>query len=174
MRCLLGCFAALLALGFVSSAIGQEPPKPSKEHEFLKQSEGEWALHMGDASSPAVGTSKYKMAMGGLWLISDVEMKMEGMDFTGHGLDSYDPAKKKFVGVWTDSMMTAPIIFEGELSADMKTLTCSGKGPGSDGKPTEYKMVTEYKDKDMHVFKMWQGTLTGDPMMTLTYVRKKK
>lgn len=173
MRSCFGCVALLLASFAASAVFAQEPPKPAKEHEFLKQSEGDWAIHMGDASSPATGTAKYKMTLGGLWLMSDVEMDMEGMKFTGHGMDSYDPAKKKYVGIWTDSMMTAPIVMEGEMSADMKTLTCSGKGPGQDGKPTEYKMVTEYKDKNTHVFKMWSGTLTGEPMMTLTYVRKK-
>ncbi len=169
------CAAALLMLGTVSSSFGQEQPKPSKEHEFLKQSVGEWAVHMGgDASSPAIGTSKHKIAMGDLWLISDAELDFGGAKFTGHGIDSYDPVKKKYVGVWVDSMTTAPIVFEGDLSADGKILTVTGKGPGSqDGKTTDYKMVTEYKNKNSHVFKMWSGTLTGEPMLTLTYVRKK-
>jgi Protein of unknown function (DUF1579) len=167
------CAAALLMLGNVTWSYGQFP-EPGKEHEFLKQSEGEWDIKM-DAGGTAtsMGSAKYKMAMGGLWLVSDVEMDMQGTKFTGHGLDSYDPAKKKYVGVWVDSMTTSPIVIEGELSADMKTLTMSGKGPGQDGKTTDYKMITEYKDKNTHIFKMWSGSLTGDPMMTLTYVRKK-
>jgi hypothetical protein len=174
MRIWFGCIALMLTSLVASSVLAQEPPKPSKEHEFLKQNEGEWNVHFGDASTPAMGTTKYKMGLGGLWLMSDAEMNMEGTKFYGHGMDSYDLTKKKFVGVWTDSMMTAPIVFEGDLSDDKKTLTCMGKGPGQTGETVEYKMVTEYTDKDTHVFKMWAGTLTGDPMLTLTYVRKKK
>ena len=173
MRVLTICASALLMLGSVSFSFGQVT-EPSKEHEFLKQSEGEWEIKMETAgASASLGVAKYKMSMGGLWLSSDVEMDMQGTKFSGHGLDSYDAAKKKYVSVWVDSMSTAPIVTEGELSADMKTLTMSGKGPGQDGKMTDYKMITEYKDKNTHIFKMWSGTLTGDPMMTLTYSRKK-
>lgn len=167
------CAAALLMLGSASLSMAQFP-QPGKEHEFLKQSEGEWEIKMeAGGTAASIGTAKYKMGMGGLWLVSDVEMDMQGTKFSGHGLDSYDPAKKKYVAVWTDSMSTMPIVTEGEMSADMKTLTMTGKGPGQDGKETDYKMITEYKDKNTHVFKMWSGTLTGDPMMTLTYTRKK-
>lgn len=175
MKCWFGCIALLLTSFAASAVTAQEAPKPAKEHEFLKQNEGEWNVHFGDdASSPAMGTTKYKMTLGGLWLMSDAEMDMQGMKFSGHGMDSYDPVKKKFVGTWMDNMITSPIVFEGELSADGKTLTCTGKGPsGMDGTTADYKMVTEYKDKNTHVFKMWSGTLTGDPMLTLTYVRKK-
>jgi hypothetical protein len=69
-----------------------------------------------------------------------------------------------YVGIWVDSMITAPIIMEGDLATfgSTKTLTMTGKGLGPDGKPTDYKMVTDYKDRDNH-----------DPMMTATYTRKK-
>lgn len=174
MKVWFGCVALLLTSLAASAVSAQEQPKPGKEHEFLKQNEGEWTVHFGDASTPSMGVTKYKMTLGGLWLMSDAEMEMgPGEKFTGHGMDSYDPVKKKYVGIWTDSQMTAPIVFEGDLSADMKTLTCTGKGPGQDGKTTDYKLVTEYKDKDTHIFKMWAGVLTGEPMLTLTYVRKK-
>ncbi|MCW5559929.1 MAG: DUF1579 family protein, partial [Verrucomicrobiae bacterium] len=162
-------FVALL------SAWAASAQEPSKEHQFLKEYEGEWAVYSGlDTNSPPQGTTKYKMAIGGLWLVSDAELDFGGLKFIGHGLDSFDLAKKKYAGVWVDSQITGPIVYEGELSADGKTLTCLGKGPGGqDGKVTDYKLVTEFKNKDLHVFKLWGGNLTGEPMLTLTYVRKK-
>jgi hypothetical protein len=177
MRVMFGIVALLLTSFATTTVWSQEGPKPGKEHEFLKQhGEGEWTLHFGaDASAPAIGTTKNKMTMGGLWLMCDADMTIEGAGkFTGHGMDSYDPVKKKYVGLWIDSMITSPINYEGELSADGKTMTCTGKGPsGMDGSTVDYKMVTEYKDKNTHTFKMWSGELTGEPMLTLTYVRKK-
>jgi hypothetical protein len=49
----------------------------------------------------------------------------------------------------------------------------TGKGPSPDGTTTDYKTETEYVSKDKHVFKMWMGTTTGEPMMVATYERKK-
>ena len=80
---------------------------------------------------------------------------------------------KKFTGIWVDSMSVSPVMLEGERSADGKTLTMTGKGPGMDGKTTEIKTVTEYNSKDKHTFKMWMGQTTGDPVMSAVYERKK-
>jgi hypothetical protein len=52
-------------------------------------------------------------------------------------------------------------------------ITMTGKGPSPDGTTTDYKTETEYVSKDKHVFKMWMGTTTGEPMMVATYERKK-
>lgn len=168
------CVAILLLVGASAQVFGQGATA-GKEHEWLKENEGEWDLKMevGGAQAP-VGTCTYKMTMGGLWLVCDVQMDMEGTKFTGHGIDGYDPAKKKYIAIWTDSMSAAPIICEGDLSADKKTLTMTGKGPSPTGEIAEIKMVTEYKDKDHHTFKMWMGDTKGEPMMTLLYTRKKK
>jgi hypothetical protein len=165
--------SALLVLAlWVGSVQAQEGTKPGKEHEFLAQMAGEWTLKF-EGSNDAVGKAVFKMAHGGLWLTSAHEMKMPTGDFTGQGLDSYDPMKKKYISVWVDSMITSPIIFEGDRTEDGKTLTQTGKGPGPDGKTTDYKSVTEYVNKDKHIFKLWSGALTGDPMMTIIYERAK-
>ena len=160
----------LLSMGFANA---QDAVQPTEEHKFLAESVGEWAVKIEMPQGDMDGVAKYKMAHGGLWLTSELEMDMPQGKFTGQGLDTYDVAKKKFVGVWVDSMTTSPLVVEGTLSADRKTLTMQGKGPGSDGQPTDYKMVTTYKDKDTHVFQMWVGTSSGEPMMTATYTRKK-
>ena len=40
-----------------------------------------------------------------------------------------DPAKKKYINVWFDSMSTAPMIMEGTYDKDNKVLTTTGEGP---------------------------------------------
>jgi hypothetical protein len=153
--------------------VAQETLKPGAEHAFLAETEGDWIVTMSSPGGDITGKGSYKMAHSGLWLTSQLEMKMPEGPFTGTGLDSYDPVKKKFVAIWVDSMSATPIILEGDRSADGKKVTMTGKGPGADGTSTAYKTETEYVSKDKHVFKMWMGTTTGEPMMVATYVRKK-
>ena len=153
----------------VSQLFAQQPPMPGKEHEFLKEAVGEWDVDFDGIK----GKSVYTMSHNGLWLESKVDMEMPTGKFTGQGLDSYDSVKKKFVGIWVDSMSTSPIVMEGEMDPKTKTITMVGKGPDPEGKTVDYKMSTEYKDKDTHYFKMWVGSVQGDPMMKATYKRKK-
>lgn len=152
-----------------SLVCGQQPAKPTAEHAFLAETEGEWSVSIGDMTGKCV----YKMAHNGLWLTSQLDMKMPDGPFSGTGLDTYDPFKKKYIAIWVDSMSASPLILEGDRSADGKKLTMTGKGPSPDGTSTTFKTETEYVSKDKHVFKMWMGTTTGEPMLTATYDRKK-
>ncbi len=154
----------------VSQVVAQQPVTPGKEHEFLKEQVGEWDVVF---DGNMKGKSVYAMTHSGLWLESKVEMDMPQGKFTGTGLDSYDPAKKKYVGIWIDSMSTSPIVMEGDLDPKTKTITMLGKGPGPDGKMVDVKMSTEYKDKNSHSFKLWMGNIQGDPIMSAIYTRKK-
>lgn len=172
MRFLLG-LAALLLIASPSASLGQLL-MPTPEHEWLKESVGEWDFKMSAGGAEFAGVVTRKLGIGGLWVVNDLDLDFGGAKFAGHGLDTYDPVKKKFVGYWFDSNSATPIASEGELSADKKTLTLRGKGPNESGDLVDYKMVTEYKDKDNHIFKMWRGDLEGDPVMVATYVRKKK
>jgi hypothetical protein len=94
------------------------------------------------------------------------------MKFSGRGLDTYDPAKKKFVAVWVDSMSTSPMVMEGTYDKEKKTLTLSGEGPGMDGKPTKYKSVSVMPDDDTINFSMYVAD-GPQPAFTITYKRKK-
>ena len=162
-------FFATVVFSF-SHVVAQEPVTPGKEHEFLKELVGEWDVVF---DGNMKGKSAYAMRHNGLWLESKVEMEMPQGKFTGTGLDSYDPAKKKYVAIWVDSMSASPVVMEGDMDTKTKTITMLGKGPGPDGKTVEIKMSTEYKDKDTHFFKMWMGNIQGDPMMSAVYKRKK-
>ncbi len=129
----LRCIAVAMLLA-VPSVRAQEPAKPGPEHEMLKKHEGTWdtTMTMGGAESKGVAT--YKMELGGLWLVSTFEGEIAGTKFSGKGLDSYDANKKKYVGVWVDSMSASPMTLEGTFDKEKKTLTMAGEGPGMDGK----------------------------------------
>lgn len=168
MACALG---ALLVPG----VLGQEPPKPGPEHDRLKRMVGTWqaTIKLGDQESH--GTMTYKMALGGLWLASEFEGEFGGMKFSGRGLDTYDPAKKKYVQVWADSMSTSPMLLEGTVDKEGKVLTSVGEGPGINGPQTKYQNTLEQKDDDTLIMTM--GTLGQDGkstvMFSITYKRKK-
>ena len=166
-------FAVVLFVPLVLSA--QQQPEPGPEHEKLKQMEGTWDAVVKAGPQESKGKVTYKMEIGGLWLVSDFQGEFEGQKFTGKGLDSYDPIRKKYVGVWVDSMSTSPVISEGTFDKDGKVLTMTGEGPGQDGKPTKYKMVSEHKDKDNILWTMFGAGPDGKdaPMMTITYKRRK-
>src|SRR6266540_3427360 len=133
---------ALLAAMAVPSALAQDFPKPGPEHAMLKKWVGTWDTTMKMMGMESKGTATYKMELGGLWLISSFEGEIGGMKFSGHGLDSYDAGKKKFVGVWVDSMSTTPMTMEGTYDKEKKTMTMMGEGPGEGGKLTKYKAVS--------------------------------
>src|SRR5262245_16333106 len=103
------CAAVVAAVLVAPAARAQPaPPKPGPEHEILKKMEGDWDLVMKFEGGEAKGTVKYKMELGGLWLAGALESELFGTKFQGKSLDGYDPMKKKFVGVWVDSMSSSP------------------------------------------------------------------
>jgi hypothetical protein len=156
----------LLAQGF---------PAPGPEHEHLKKLEGEWIATIKSEGGDSKGTMTVKLECGGLWAVTDFRSEFMGQPFHGRGFDGYDPAKKKYVSVWVDSMSTKPMLLEGNLDATGKTLTMKGDGVGMDGKPAKFQSETKFTDKDHQTFVM---SLIGDdgkttPMMTIEYARKK-
>ena len=166
------CAAALAVALAAPATQAQEFPKPGPEHEVLKKLEGTWDATMKFGGAESKGTMTYKMDLGGLWLVSSFEGEFAGMKFSGKGLDTYDAAKKKYVGVWFDSMSTTPMLMEGDYDKSRKALTMIGDGPGPDGKPTKWKSVTEMPDNDNMTFHMYMGD-GKEPMFTIVYKRRK-
>jgi hypothetical protein len=167
-----------LALAFawafvgVGTAAAQEPAKPGPEHDVLKKHVGTWDVTMKMGGADSKGSSTYKMELGGLWLTSTFEGEVFGQKFQGRGMDTYDAAKKKYIGIWCDSMSTSPLVLEGTFDAVSKTLTMTGDGPGQDGKTQKHKTVTKWVDDDNIHFDMFVGD-GKDPMFTILYKRKK-
>jgi hypothetical protein len=164
--------AVALAAVLAAPTLAQEAPKPGPEHKLLARQAGTWDTTMKFGDMEVKGTATFKMDLGGLWLVGTLESKLFGQKFSGRSLDSYNPARKKFVSVWVDSMGTAPLLMEGTFDKETKTLTMTGEGPGMDGKPIRFRSVSRMPDADTLVMKMYMGP-GKEPAFTVTYRRKK-
>ncbi len=155
--------------------MAQGPVTPGPEHEGLKRLAGEWVATIKGDGGDSKGVMIAKMECGGLWLATEFRGDFGGMPFHGRGLDGYDPATKKYVSVWVDSMSTKPLMFEGTMDKAKKTLTLTAEGPGMDGKPAKFKSVTHYVDDDHQVFAMYMVGSDGaeQKVAAIEYVRKK-
>jgi len=175
-------FLILFSIAFCTSAIlgaQDQPPaaKPGPEHAELKKLEGTWDASMKMAGVPEAmpGVATYKMECDGMWLSSDFRMDVPGFKFQGKGLDGYDQNKKKYVGIWVDSMSSAPMLMEGTHDASTNTTTTTGEGVGQDGKPQKFKTVTKHTDDDHFRFEMFMVGADGKETsaFTIDYTRRK-
>jgi hypothetical protein len=164
-----GCLAV-----WVLPVAAQEPAKPGREHELLRKFEGEWDATVKFQGSESKAVSHNEVTLGGFWLVTHYKGEFAGAPFEGRGATGYDPAKKKYVGTWIDSMSASLLVLEGDFDKDRKTFTETGEGPGQDGKPMKMKGVYEFKDADTTVFTMY-GVADGkdQEMFQITYHRKK-
>jgi Protein of unknown function (DUF1579) len=156
------CVAALF--GSISAMAAQDAatppmPTPQKEHEWLKQLEGQWTtegecnMGPGQPAIKSTGTETGRM-VGGFWAVNETKGEMSGMSMTGIMTVGYDPEKKKYVGTWVDSMSNYMWRYEGTVDAAGKTLTLNTEGPAfmDPSKKARYKEVIEFKSKDHKVF----------------------
>ena len=166
---------SLVVLAFGTQAGAQAPPKPGPEHDKLKEMVGNWDAVMKTAAGESKGTMTYKMGLGGLWLIEDFKGEFSGLPFEGHGLTTYDPAKKKYVGIWIDSYSSEHTVTEGNFDKEGKVQTMVGEMAGPDGKKMKVTMVTTQKDKDTVMMTMRGAGPDGKDMemMSITFTRKK-
>ncbi|HUQ72816.1 MAG TPA: DUF1579 domain-containing protein [Planctomycetaceae bacterium] len=169
---MLGIFICLTAAGLSS---GQEFPKPGKEHKELSELVGTWDAVMETDGQKSKATAVYKSICGGMWVESDFHGSVGNNEFQGRGLDGYDIVRKKYVGVWIDSMSSAPMHFEGNYEPGTKRLVMTGESLGPDGKTEKFKNTTETKDKDHFTFKMFMIQPDGKEQLafTIEYTRRK-
>ena len=96
---------------------------PGPAHKVLDALAGEWNVEsrwwMAPDAPPAEskGTSKRHWALGGRYVQEEFSGEMMGAPFQGIGFTGYDNMKKKYVGVWMDSMSTAMFTTEGTADA---------------------------------------------------------
>jgi hypothetical protein len=177
----LKALAVLSACALASAAaVAQDMPpmpQPGPEHAFLKNDVGVWNAEvetfMAPGTPPAVskGTETVTM-MGGFWQLSEFHSDMMGQPFEGRGATGYDPAKKKYVGTWVDTMTPGYYTMEGTYDPATKTMTSTMEGPDVSGQVGKTKQTTEWKDADTRVFTMFapDGKTVA---MRITYRRRK-
>ncbi|MBP3954124.1 DUF1579 domain-containing protein [Gemmata sp. G18] len=173
-----GVVAVVLAL----PSVGAEPPKPpvpQKEHEWLKQLEGQWEVESEGVVEPGKPPVKCKgteaaRALGGFWLVSEMKGTFMDVPVTGVMTLGFDSQKKKVVGTWVCSVCDFLCKYEGTLDGQTLTLETEGPNPAT-GKLVRMRDVIELKDKDT---KVMTSSVLGDdgkwvPFMTMTGKRKK-
>jgi hypothetical protein len=157
-------------------------PKPGPEHAVFTEEAGTWDATVEmlmDPSAPPMtskGVETNTVGCGGLCLITDFKGEMmPGQTFHGHGTAVYDPAKKKYVGSWTDSMSQGLAISEATWDPATRTMTGWMEGPDMSGNVTKMKSVVVHKDANTRVFTMYMAGPDGKETvgMRITYTRKK-
>src|SRR5262249_30145338 len=138
------------------SLAGQPPsPKPGPEHALLKKFVGDWEANVSFMGGESKGTAHNRIGLGGFWLLTEFQGEFGGTRVEGRGATGYDPAKKKYVNAWIDSMSPSMMVMEGSFDKDGKTYTETGDGPGPDGKPMKMKSIYQFKDDDTMIFTMY-------------------
>ena len=177
---------ALVVLSFPAAPHAQAEqmppmPKPGPEHAVLKMDEGTWDAVVEFVPAPGAppmtskGVEVNTIGCGGLCLISDFKGEAMGMPFMGHGITTWDPAKKKYVGSWTDSMSSG--IAHGESTYDPATRRWSGwlEGPDPTGQVVKSRSTGEVPDANTRIMTMYGPGPDGKEVQTLkiTYTRRK-
>lgn len=165
----------VVCLAAANLSLAQDFQKPGPEHEKLKELVGDWDAVMDMGGQKSKATATYKAICGGMWIESDFQGDLGGFKFQGRGLDGYDQKRKKYVGVWADSVDSAPMNFAGDYDPATKLLVMTGESLGADGKPQKFKNTTEMKDKDHFTFKMYMIQADGKEQLafTIDYTRRK-
>lgn len=135
------------------------PPadEAGKNHEVFKQMEGEWTcvvkLFGPDGAEVAGGTGAMtnKLVMGGRFITSDYDGRMQGRFFRGMGTIGYSNTDKRYEGTWIDSMGTGTMFTTGSMDPTGKVLTMTGDMLDVEtGKPAKMKEVTTLLTKDSY------------------------
>jgi hypothetical protein len=158
-----------------------EPPPPAPEHKLLKDLVGTFnadvTIYVGsDQKMESKGTMTRQLILDGRFLQESYDGTFAGKPFKGMGLTGYDTNKKKYVGVWVDSVSNAMMTSEGTYDAKTKTYHFSGDDldPFS-GKPMKARDVLKVVSADEQVMEMYRQP-AGEKefkMMEIRYTRKK-
>ena len=173
----------LLALSAGARAGGQMPPtpKPGPEHEVLKLEQGVWSAVVEFSPEPgkppvqSKGVETNTIGCGGLCLVTDFKGELApGMAFEGHGIATWDAAKKKYIGTWMDSMSATLSASEATYDAAAKRMNGSMEGPDMTGKVVKMRSTSDLKD-GQRVFTMYGPGPDGKEVqvMRIVYTKQK-
>ena len=128
---------------------------PVKEHEWLKRFVGQWDVvsegSAGEGQPPMKGKAVMKSSMlGKLWVVNSSDHEIAGMNMNSIQMIGYDTKKKKYVGIWADSMINHMWHYEGTVDKSGNKITLEAEGPSmtGDGKMTIYRDAFEFTDDD--------------------------
>jgi hypothetical protein len=157
----------------------KELAEPGEPHKRLASTQGSWSTVSRiwvDPDKPPVesrGSSERKMVLGGRYLQEEVTGDMMGTHFSGIGFIGFDNAIKKYVMVWMDSTSSGIYSFEGEASADGKTVTMESSYDDPIRGMTQDRFVMRFIDENTQELEMFSTYASGRRQRTqVTYTRK--
>ena len=172
--------AAVLVGAATRAQEGPKAPTPQKEHEWLRQLEGEWVteceayLEPGKPPVKSSGTESVR-SLGGFWSIAEFKGTCPlGLPFQGLLTIGYDAQKKKYIGTWVCSVCDHLLRYEGTAEGKVLTLETEAVNPAT-GKPAKMRDVFEITGPDQKVLTMSMQGENGQwiKFMTVTARRKK-
>ncbi len=155
---------------------------PSEGHKKLEVLVGSWTakntMWMDPSKPPVVseGVSEHKWVLGGRFLEQRFEGKFMDMPFSGVGYTGYDNYKKKYLGVWMDTMGTAMMSSTGSFNASGKVLRSTSRMDDfTTGKVVTIRSNLTIVSNDEVKMEMYGPAPDGKEfrMMEIVYTRKK-
>ena len=127
--------------------------KPQAEHLALARMVGIWDVKS-SVTGPDARWTETCRSLNGMWYIAEGEGDVPGGTAKTILTVGYDPDKGKYVGTWLGSMMGMLWTYEGEFSADGKTLSLYTTGPDCEieGKTADYREQIVFQDDDHRLF----------------------
>jgi hypothetical protein len=168
----------------------QEAAKPGPQHAGLAKLVGEWdqTSHFkmeGMEPCTGTGTCKYRMMLGGRFLVADTDstMKIKMPDgttaeqpFQGFMLMGYDNVVKEYQMVWCDAMGSGIYVLTGKADASGKTVTFDGIAKDvmtPEGRP--WRTVFKLDSDDQHTLELWDSHNSTKTLALMgTIVSKRK
>lgn len=152
-----------------------------KEHEWLQQLVGEWAITGEWQAAPGQPPQQWQSTetvrpIGRAWIQSEGRSTMpDGDPHLSCMTLGFNGRTQRFVGSWIGSMMDHQWVYEGELDAAGRVLTLNCEGPSFTGEGlAKYQDIIEIKGPDERLlhsqFQGPDGQWTR--FMTSTYRRK--
>jgi Protein of unknown function (DUF1579) len=181
----LGRLLMLVSAALLPAVVAaQAPPMPTAgpEHAILKEDVGTWdaSIEMMMPGAPPAPASKgvevNVMSCNGLCLATEFKGELMGMPFQGHGVSTWDPAKKKYIGSWSDSMAPGLAVTESSWDAAKKTMNGTMDAPDGSGGTVKMRSTVAYTADGKRVFSMFMAGPDGKemPTMRITYTRQQK
>lgn len=147
------CFGLLFVAAVSRMACGiadaQEPvaSTPTAEHQWLQRFVGRWKAESctpdgGDQPAMQCTGEVTVRSLGGLWIVSEIKMTMQGQSTEAVQTIGYDPKQKQYVGTWVDGMMNHLWHYEGARDATGNKLMLVAEGPSM----TDPNATTKYRD----------------------------
>ena len=154
---------------------------PGAPHRMLAKLAGKWKSTVRswvDPSKPALvetGTNEQKSILEGHYLQQMETGTMGGVPYSGLGITGYDNQAGKYFMTWMDSMSTGMMLFEGEATADGKTITLGSDFNDPVSGHVTNRAVLQILDDNNYTFDMFRTDKTGteQKVMEITYTRAK-